>query len=72
MQLGTRWGVGEQPPPRLTEGVVEAIRAVEAEVGDRPGWRWTLTWLESRPVVALDDGTTIRMGHDGTVTTAQE
>ena len=72
MQLGTRWSVGEQPPARLTEGMVDAIRAVEAEIGDRPDWRWTLTWLESRPVVALDDGTTIRMGHDGTLSTTQE
>ena len=72
MQLGTRWSVGDEPPARLTEGVIAAIRAVEAEVGERPDWRWTLTWLEGRPVVQLDDGTTIRMGHDGTVSTAQE
>lgn len=72
MQLGTRWSVGAEPPARLTEGVIAAIRAVEAEVGERPDWRWTLTWLEGRPVVQLDDGTTIRMGHDGTVSTTQE
>lgn len=71
MQLGTRWNVGGEPPARLTESVLAAIREVEAEIGDRPGWRWTLTWLESRPVVELDDGTTIRMGHDGTVTVEQ-
>ncbi len=64
MQLGTRWGVGAEPPARLPAEFVEAIRAVEAEVGDQP-WRWTLTWLEGRPVVELDDGTTIRTGHDG-------
>jgi len=71
MQLGTRWSLGDEPPARLPESVVEAIRGVEAEVGPRDGWRWTLTWLESRPVVELDDGTTIRMGHDGVVTVAQ-
>ncbi|MGV8896992.1 MAG: hypothetical protein ACOH10_07625 [Rhodoglobus sp.] len=72
MQLGTRWNVGDEPPTKLTESVIAAIRAVEREVGDRPGWRWTLTYLESRPVVQLDDGTTIRMGHDGSVSVEQE
>lgn len=71
MQLGTRWNLGDEPPSRLTDSVIAAIREVEAEVGDRPGWRWTLTFLESRPVVELDDGTTIRMGHDGMVTVEQ-
>lgn len=71
MQLGTRWSIGDEPPTRLTESVVAAIREVETEVGERPGWHWTLTWLESRPVVELDDGTTIRMGHDGVVTVGQ-
>jgi hypothetical protein len=71
MQLGTRWNLGDDPPARLPESVVEAIRGVESEVGPREGWRWTLTWLESRPVVELDDGTTIRMGHDGVVTVVE-
>ena len=71
MQLGTRWNVGETPPSRLTEAIVDAIAAVEAEIGERPGWRWTLTYLENRPVVELDDGTTIRMGHDGSVHVTQ-
>lgn len=70
MQLGTRWTVGSPPPERLTEEVRDAIEAVEVELADVPGarqWRWTLTWLESRPVVELDDGTTIRIRHDGSV-----
>ena len=71
MQLGTRWNLGDEPPARLAENVVAAIREVEAEVGERDGWRWTLTWLEDRPVVELDDGTTIRVGHDGTVSVEQ-
>lgn len=69
MQLGTRWNLGDEPPARLPDDVVAAIRAVEAEAGERP-WRWTLTWLEGRPVVELDDGTTIRVGHNGVVTVA--
>ena len=71
MQLGTRWNLGDEPPARLAENVIAAIREVETEVGERDGWRWTLTWLEDRPVVELDDGTTIRMGYDGTVSVEQ-
>jgi len=74
MQLGTRWAVGAVPPANLAEAVVLAIRDAEAQLAeaDTSQWRWTLTYLESRPVVQLDDGTTIRMGHDGTVATTYE
>ncbi len=74
MQLGTRWSIGDEPPARLGGDVVAAIARVEAELAgvDTTGWRWTLTWLEGRPVVELDDGTTIRIGHDGTVSVALE
>jgi len=73
MQLGTRWGVGEAPPARLPDAVVAAVRTVESQLAgvDTAGWRWTLTWLEGRPVVELDDGTTIRVGHDGLVVTEE-
>ena len=69
MQLGTRWTVGETPPARLTEPVTAAIALVEAELAEvaTDGWRWTLTWLEGRPVVELDDGTVIRMSSTGDV-----
>ncbi len=63
MQLGTRWKVGTEPP-RLPDIVATAVRQVEAARGeagvDTEQWRWTLTWLEGRPVVELDDGTLIR------------
>lgn len=70
MQLGTRWNVGAEPPARLSEAVVAAVAQVEGELAgvSTDGWRWTLTWLEGRPVVELDDGTVIRVGHDGAVT----
>lgn len=63
MQLGTRWSVGATPPSDLPEPVLAAISATEAELAgtDTSQWRWTLTWLERRPVVQLDDGTTIRV-----------
>ena len=75
MQLGTRWPLGDEPPARLPAAVVAAIRSIEAELVDRDTgqWRWTLTWLEGKPVVELDDGTTIRYNsHDDTATTTIE
>jgi len=63
MQLGTRWSVGDAPAVGLPEVVVAAVRTVEdelkAEDVNTRGWRWTLTWLERRPVLELDDGTAI-------------
>ena len=74
MQIGTRWKVGAEPPSRLPDSVKQAIAATEAEVADvdTGRWRWTLTWLENRPVVELNDGTTIRLGHDGRVTVTRD
>lgn len=62
MQLGTRWEVGAEPPARLPAAMTAAVAAVETGLAgvDTTGWRWTLTWLEGRPVVELDDGTTLR------------
>lgn len=63
MQLGTRWPVGGDTPSTLPEIVVTAVRDVEGELAaagtDSSAWRWTLTWLEGKPVLELDDGTTI-------------
>lgn len=62
MQLGTRWPVGGQTPDALPDPVVKAIRGVEDSLTeiDTSQWRWTLTWLERKPIVELDDGTIIR------------
>ncbi|TPX03742.1 hypothetical protein FJ656_15535, partial [Schumannella luteola] len=69
--------VGGEVPPRVPDAMVAAIREVEAELADvdTAAWRWTLTWLEGRPVVELDpstgsgrrDGTVLRLAHDGSV-----
>ncbi|PZQ88227.1 MAG: hypothetical protein DI534_12245 [Leifsonia xyli] len=69
MQLGTRWAVGGEVPPRIPDALVAAIREVESELADldTASWRWTLTWLEGRPVVELDDGTRLRLTSAGTV-----
>jgi hypothetical protein len=73
MQLGTRWNVGTEPPARLDAAVREAIARVELDLAgiDTSQWRWTLTWLEGRPVVQLDDGTSIRVSADGTITVVE-
>ncbi|MDI2097811.1 hypothetical protein [Ruicaihuangia caeni] len=69
MQLGTRWPVGGESPASLPAEVHAAISEVEAQlVGiDTALWRWTLTWLERRPVVDLDDGTRITVDRSGAV-----
>jgi hypothetical protein len=62
MQLGTRWSAGVKPPTRLDEGMRVRIAEVEAGLSDeeRAAWRWTLTWLEGRPVVESDSGVVLR------------
>ena len=64
MQLGTRWAVGDEAPTNLPEVVGYAVSTVEEELVatdvDTAGWSWTLTWLEGKPVVELDDGTVIQ------------
>jgi hypothetical protein len=69
MQLGTRWNVGGEPPSAVPEAMVVAVRAVEDELAqesvDASDWRWTLTFLEGKPRVDLDDGTAIRLDDAG-------
>ncbi|WP_022885246.1 hypothetical protein [Glaciibacter superstes] len=64
MQLGTRWPVGGTLPSGLPEVVEIAVKSVEDDHrdtgSDTAQWRWTLTWLEGKPVIELDDGTVIR------------
>jgi hypothetical protein len=63
IQLGTRWLVGDEPPSKLPQAVIDAIYEVEGELAeqgvDASDWSWTLTWLEGRPVVELDDETVV-------------
>lgn len=55
MQLGTRWPVGGEPPARLPVEVTATIREVENSFdAGSSSRRWTLTWLEGRPIVELD------------------
>jgi hypothetical protein len=72
MQLGKRWAAYTDTPSSLDAAVREAVIGVERELvvltQDTSQWYWTLTYLEGRPVVQLDDGTTIRVSHDGHIT----
>jgi hypothetical protein len=72
MQLGSRWTFGETPPSRLPASVVVGIAEVEAEIRsltvDASAWRWTLTYLEGRPICELDDGTLVEIDAAGRVT----
>ncbi len=72
MQLGTRWDLGAPPPARLPDDFLTAIADVEAAADASAGLRWTLTWLEGRPVAELDDGTIVRYGGDGLEVVAAE
>ncbi|MEY4039931.1 MAG: hypothetical protein RLZZ52_799 [Actinomycetota bacterium] len=76
MQLGTRWAAYTPAPGSLDASVVEAISGVERELfglkQDTTGWFWTLTYLENRPVVQLDDGTTIRVNKEHVVVVSSE
>jgi hypothetical protein len=76
MQLGTRWPVGAQAPASLPEVMTFAVQTVEEELVATEvvveGWHWTLTWLEGKPVVELDDGTVIRYNeHEDSATITQ-
>ena len=76
MQLGTRWPAHTPAPQSLDSAVKDAVAEVERELAalkqDTSSWYWTLTYLEKRPVVQLDDGTTIRVLRDGNISISNE
>jgi hypothetical protein len=61
MQLGSRFSVG-QIPRSIPSDLAERIHQVEDSLteDERATLRWTLTWLENRPVVELDNGVVLR------------
>ena len=71
MQLGSRWQAHTPAPEKLPETVRDAISEVERELValkiDSSQWYWTLTYLENKPVVELDDGTQIRFINDSDI-----
>lgn len=71
MQLGTRWTAHTEPPATVPTALRAQIAAVEADLPvdqlGRPAPRWTLTWLERRPVAELDTGVIVTVDAAGQV-----
>jgi hypothetical protein len=69
MQLGTRWTSGDEAPRAVPEALRRGIRSVDASIPNddlgQPRPRWTLTWLEGRPIAELDTGVIVTLGADG-------
>lgn len=69
MQLGTRWTSGDPTPAAVPEALARGIRSVdEAAPADelgQPRPRWTLTWLEGRPIAELDTGVIVTLDGAG-------
>jgi hypothetical protein len=69
MQLGTRWTSGDEPPKAVPDALRRGVEAVDATIpGDlygQPRPRWTLTWLEGRPIAELDTGVIVSLDEDG-------
>lgn len=62
MMVGSRFSVGAPPPTSVPAELVTRMREVESDLSDedKTRKRWTLTWLEGRPVVTLDEGPSLR------------
>lgn len=69
MQLGTRWTSGEEPPSSVPAALARGIRDVDATMPadqlGQPRPRWTLTWLEGRPIAELDTGVIVTLDDEG-------
>lgn len=72
MQLGTRWTSGQEPPEAVPASLRTQIAAVDQALPDdalgQPRPRWTLTFLEGRPVAELDTGIIVSVDAAGQVT----
>lgn len=71
MQLGTRWTAGQTAPAAVPETLRAAIGQVDETVlsatDGSPAPRWTLTWLEGRPIAELDTGVIVQLDAEGEV-----
>ncbi len=71
MQLGTRWTSGDEPPRAVPESLRAQIATVDAAIPadalGQPRPRWTLTWLEGRPIAELDTGILVELTATGEV-----
>lgn len=65
MQLGARWQAGEAPHRGVPPELHAAVTAQEVAHPDASAW--TLTWLEGRPRLTLDDLIRITIDAEGTI-----
>ncbi|MBD7956544.1 hypothetical protein H9651_02705 [Microbacterium sp. Sa4CUA7] len=69
MQLGTRWTSGDEPPAAVPDSIRGQIQAVDRAIpGDdlgQPRPRWTLTFLEGRPLAELETGVVVSLDAEG-------
>lgn len=76
MQLGTRWTAGQDAPAavpaELRAAIAEVDTATLASADGSPAPRWTLTWLEGRPIAELDTGVIVRLDASGEVVVAHD
>jgi len=71
MQLGTRWTSGDEPPaavPAILRTQIAAVdRSLPRDDLGQPRPRWTLTFLEGRPIAELDTGVIVEQDGSGAV-----
>ena len=71
MQIGTRWTSGDEPPAAVPASLRPQIAAVDRALPDddlgQPRPRWTLTFLEGRPIAELDTGMIVEQTATGEV-----
>jgi hypothetical protein len=71
MRMGTRWTSGETPPAAVPTVLHEQIRLIDAampaDLLGQPRPRWTLTFLEGRPIAELETGVIVEVTRDGQV-----
>ena len=69
MQLGTRWTSGDEPPAAVPDALRRGVKSVDATIPvdqfGQPRPRWTLTWLEGKPIAELDTGIIVSLDADG-------
>lgn len=69
MQLGTRWTSGDEPPKAVPTALGRGVAAVDATIPadalGQPRPRWTLTWLEGKPIAELDTGVIVTLDGAG-------
>ncbi len=71
MRLGTRWASGDEAPAAVPEPLREQIRQVDRIIDADPRPKWTLTWLEGRPVAELETGVVVSLDADGRAVVGQ-